>query len=123
MAPSKKKTTASSSTGGERKPRARTTSKRATAERPAAEADADVDGENEKSAPAIDAVLSNLERVVRQLEGGELPLEKALEQFEEGVRLARRGSALLDAVEQRVEVLLADSDDVAPFSEHAGDAQ
>ena len=62
-------------------------------------------------------------RVVRQLEGGELPLEKALEQFEEGVRLARRGSALLDAVEQRVEVLLADSDDVAPFSEHAGDAQ
>ncbi len=66
--------------------------------------------------PAIDEVLTNLEQIVKQLEGGELPLELALERFESGVRLARRGSALLDAVEQRVEVLLEGRDETAPFS-------
>ncbi len=66
--------------------------------------------------PAIDDVLTNLERIVKELEGGELPLEVALERFESGVRLARRGSALLDAVEQRVEVLLEGRDEVAPFA-------
>ncbi|MCA9689225.1 MAG: exodeoxyribonuclease VII small subunit [Myxococcales bacterium] len=66
--------------------------------------------------PAIDEVLRRLDDVVGALEGGELPLEAALTRFEEGVRLVRRGAALLDAVEQRVEVLLADRDEVAPFT-------
>ena len=64
---------------------------------------------------AIDAVLHNLERVVEELEAGELPLEAALQRFEEGVRLARQGGKLLDGLEQRVEVLLADRDEAAPF--------
>lgn len=66
--------------------------------------------------PAIDQVLVNLERVVAELEAGDLPLETALLRFEEGVRLARRGSALLDAVEQRVEVLLEGRDQPVPFA-------
>jgi len=65
--------------------------------------------------PAIDQVLVDLERVVAELEAGDLPLEVALQRFEAGVRLARRGSALLDAVEQRVEVLLDGRDQPAPF--------
>lgn len=69
-----------------------------------------------EQAPSIDEVLSGLERVVEELEGGELPLERALERFEEGVRLARQGGTLLDAVEQRVEVLLADGG-TEPFSD------
>ncbi|MEZ4452164.1 MAG: exodeoxyribonuclease VII small subunit [Nannocystaceae bacterium] len=64
---------------------------------------------------AIDEVLRNLERVVAELEGGELPLETALERFEAGVRLAREGGKLLDRIEERVEVLLADRDETAPF--------
>ena len=76
---------------------------------------------DDEPAPKIDEVLSGLERVVRELESGELPLESALAQFERGVRLARQGSALLDAVEQRVEVLLADRDAVAPFASGEGE--
>jgi exodeoxyribonuclease VII small subunit len=56
--------------------------------------------------PAIDQVLAELEHVVAELEAGDLPLEVALQRFETGVRLARHGGQLLDAVEQRVEVLL-----------------
>lgn len=64
----------------------------------------------------VDEILDGLEAVVHALEAGDLPLERALEQFEEGVRLARRGGKLLDAVEQRVERLLADRDETVPFS-------
>jgi len=64
---------------------------------------------------SIDEILDGLEEVVQELEAGDLPLEDALRRFEQGVSLARRGSTLLDAVEQRVEQLLADRDEAVPF--------
>ncbi len=64
----------------------------------------------------IDEILDGLEEVVVQLESGDLPLEDALRRFEDGVKLARRGSTMLDAVEQRVEQLLADRDETVPFA-------
>jgi exodeoxyribonuclease VII small subunit len=67
-------------------------------------------------AMGIDEILDGLEEVVQQLEAGDLPLEEALRRFEHGVGLARRGSTLLDAVEERVEQLLADRDEAVPFS-------
>jgi len=69
----------------------------------------------EATSPAIDQVLGDLERVVAELEAGDLPLESALKRFEDGVRLARQGGQLLDAVEQRVEMLLEGRDGTAPF--------
>jgi len=45
--------------------------------------------------------------IVAQLEGGDLPLEKSLALFEEGVRLARAAQLRLDHAEKRVEELLA----------------
>lgn len=65
--------------------------------------------------PGIDDILGRLERVVKDLEGGDLPLERALERFELGVKLARRGNQLLDGIEERVEMLLADRDEVVPL--------
>lgn len=65
---------------------------------------------------SIDEILDGLEAVVAELEAGELPLEDALRRFEHGVALARRGSSLLDAVEERVEQLLAERDETVPFA-------
>lgn len=79
----------------------------ASARKPEAAEDADL---------SIDEILDGLEEVVQQLEAGDLPLEDALARFEHGVSLARRGSMLLDAVEQRVEQLLADRDEAVPFT-------
>jgi exodeoxyribonuclease VII small subunit len=56
----------------------------------------------------FDQVLERLRQVVGRLEQGSLPLEQALRSFEEGVRLSRRGSSILDAAEHRVELLLKD---------------
>ncbi len=65
--------------------------------------------------PKIDEVLERLEGVVEELESGDLPLEQALTHFEEGVKLARQGGLLLDAIEERVEVLLANRGETVPF--------
>jgi exodeoxyribonuclease VII small subunit len=73
-------------------------------------------GEAVEEGLGIDEILDGLEAVVQQLEAGDLPLEEALRRFEHGVGLARRGSTLLDAVEERVEQLLADRDEAVPFS-------
>ena len=75
-----------------------------------------VDGGAAEDSMGIDEILDRLETVVQALEAGELPLEEALRRFEHGVGLARRGSALLDAVEERVEQLLSDRDETVPFT-------
>lgn len=81
-------------------PMARSRKRDATPEAAPEEAEAGTGG--------IDGVLDGLEAVVSELESGELPLEQALLRFEHGVKLARKGGAMLDAVEERVETLLAD---------------
>ncbi len=50
--------------------------------------------------------MERLERVVSELEHGDLPLEEALSRFEEGVRLARLGAQRIETAERRVEALL-----------------
>src|SRR5918998_2233336 len=58
----------------------------------------------------FEASLAALERIVRELERGELPLEKSLELFEQGVRLSRECQERLNEAERRIEVLLKDDD-------------
>ena len=54
--------------------------------------------------------LAALERIVRELERGELPLEKSLELFEQGVKLSRECQERLNEAERRIEVLLKDDE-------------
>lgn len=65
----------------------------------------------------FDDVIERLRQVVARLEEGNLSLEQSLQAYEQGVGLARRGHALLDEVERRVEVLVkgADGDSVEPL--------
>ena len=50
--------------------------------------------------------LDELEKVVKQLEGGDLPLEKSLELFERGVSLSDSCRKQLESAETRVEILV-----------------
>lgn len=54
--------------------------------------------------------LNELEKIVGQLEEGDLPLEKSLKLFEDGVRLSRECRERLTEAERRIEVLMKDSD-------------
>ena len=55
---------------------------------------------------SFEQAMQQLERIVVQLEQGELPLEKALEQFEEAVKLSRLSQQKLQQAEQKVSQLL-----------------
>jgi len=57
---------------------------------------------------SFEASLEALERIVKQLESGDLPLEKSLELFEQGIRLSRECQERLTQAERKIEVLLRD---------------
>ena len=54
----------------------------------------------------FEGALKRLEQIVEALESGDLPLEKALKKFEEGVQLSTLCTRQLDETEKRVEILL-----------------
>ncbi len=55
--------------------------------------------------------LKQLEQIVQELESGNLPLEKAMKKFEEGVKLSKFCSEKLDETEKKISVLLHDNKD------------
>jgi len=55
---------------------------------------------------SFEASTERLARIVEELEKGELPLERALHLFEEGVGLARSAEDRIKNAERRVEELL-----------------
>jgi exodeoxyribonuclease VII small subunit len=59
---------------------------------------------------SFEASYKELESIVQQLEAGDLPLEKSLELYEQGVRLWRECHKRLDEAERRVEILLEGND-------------
>lgn len=64
------------------------------------------DKENKK----FEEALQELEKVVEQLESGDLSLEDSLAAFEEGVRLVKYCNQKLTEVERRIELLVKDKE-------------
>lgn len=54
--------------------------------------------------------LDSLEKIVQQLEQGDLSLDEALKQFEKGVALARECQDALKQAEQKINLLTAKSE-------------
>ena len=54
----------------------------------------------------LEKSLAQLEDLVLELESGDLPLEKAMKKFEEGIKLTRGCQTALKEAEQKVEILL-----------------
>ena len=70
---------------------------------------------SEPEKPAtFEAGLDELESVVKELESGDLPLERALELFEKGMKLSAACRTQLEAAETRVEILTRRGDKVQP---------
>jgi exodeoxyribonuclease VII small subunit len=70
--------------------------------------------EEDKPAPSFEASLAELEALVKQLESGELPLEKAIEVFERGIALSEACRQQLEAAETKVEILLRRNNKLEP---------
>ncbi len=55
---------------------------------------------------SFEAAMQRLEEIAAALEAGDLPLEKSLEMFEEGVELSKYCAAKLEEAEQRLKRLI-----------------
>ncbi len=63
-----------------------------------------------KEKKKFEEAVGELERVVEQLESGELSLEDSLAAFENGVRLVKLCNQKLTEVERKIELLVKDKD-------------
>ena len=74
--------------------------------------------------PTFEEAMERLEKIVRDLEEEELPLEKSLSIFEEGVGLSKMLNKKLNEAEEKVEILLRDEKggtSARPFDAGEGD--
>ncbi|UJF31250.1 exodeoxyribonuclease VII small subunit [Paenibacillus hexagrammi] len=58
---------------------------------------------------SFEQAMEQLERIVGQLESGDVPLEKAIELYQEGVRLSHLCGLKLEQVEKKIEMLVEGS--------------
>ena len=66
--------------------------------------------------------MQQLEQIVQDLESGDLPLEKAIKRFEEGIKLSKYCNAKLDESEKRITILTQDTSGSVseiPFEENS----
>ncbi len=62
-----------------------------------------------KDQEPFEKILERLEQNVQKLESGDVPLENAIELFEEGIRLSRELNSRLSAAEEKIKQLTKDS--------------
>jgi len=68
----------------------------------------------EKPAASFENGLQELEQIVKEMESGDLPLERALELYEKGMKLSERCRKQLEEAETRIEMLVRKGDRVLP---------
>ena len=67
--------------------------------------------------PTFEEKLAQLENIVNQLEQGDVPLEKALDQFKAGVKLSQDlEKTFLKTAEKTVTGMVSDDGTTQPFS-------
>lgn len=67
-----------------------------------------------KSASHFEEAMEELEKLVEQMERGELSLEESLKSFERGIKLTRTCQQALQDAEQKVQILLEKNGQQSP---------
>ncbi len=63
------------------------------------------DTEHKEDTESFEQALQKLETIVEQLERGDVPLEQAIDLFQEGMRLSRLCNRKLEHVERKIDML------------------
>lgn len=74
----------------------------------------------------FEEALKKLEKIVENLEDGNLSLDDALGKYEEGIRLSKMCAKKLEVAKKKVEILLKSEDgsvEVRPFDDKAADEE
>lgn len=73
-----------------------------------------------KQEKTFDESLNELEKIVEKLEQGDVPLEEALDKFQEGITLSRKLKKTLQDAEESLAKIVTENGDEELFEE--GDA-
>ena len=76
--------------------------------------EANLEAAGQDAKPSFETGLLELEKIVKEMEGGELPLERAIELFEKGMKLSDVCRKQLEEAETRVEILMRRGEKVVP---------
>ena len=69
----------------------------------------------EKKVPSFEENLEKLESIVKKLETGEVPLDEAIDNFNEAMKLAKTCDEKLKNAEESITKLVKDNGDVVDF--------
>ena len=57
----------------------------------------------------FETAMKQLEQIVQDLESGDMPLEKAIKKFEEGIQISKYCTEKLDESEKKITILMQDA--------------
>ncbi|MBO8154831.1 MAG: exodeoxyribonuclease VII small subunit [Bacillaceae bacterium] len=72
--------------------------------------------EEKKMDISFEEAIEKLEEIVEKLEDGDVPLEKAIDFYQEGMNLAKFCNDKLVKVEKQMEQIMQENGEFAPFS-------
>ena len=73
--------------------------------------------------PSFEKALARLEAIVKEMEGGEVSLEKMMAYFEEGTELVKYCTTKLGEVEKKIEMLVKKGDEIVTEPFEAEDSE
>jgi exodeoxyribonuclease VII small subunit len=71
---------------------------------------------DEKTEISFEEAMKQLEEIVEKLETGEVPLEKAIQYYQEGMKLSKLCSEKLGNVEKQMQQIMNEHGELEPFS-------
>jgi exodeoxyribonuclease VII small subunit len=70
----------------------------------------------EQNVLSFEEAIKEIETIVQKLEQGDVPLEKAIEYFQEGIKLSQICKEKLTKVEKQMTMILNEQGEQAPFT-------
>jgi exodeoxyribonuclease VII small subunit len=71
---------------------------------------------SEEKEYTFEEAMEELEKIVDKLEEGDVPLEEAIDRFQEGMKLSKFCHDRLQKIETQMEKILQEDGNLAPFS-------
>lgn len=63
-----------------------------------------------KENKSFEEMMQDLEKIAKDLEGGELSLDESVKKFEEGMEISKECSEILENAEKKISILVKNSD-------------
>lgn len=81
------------------------------------------DQQSQTNEVSFEQAMEELEKIVTALENGDVPLEKAIELFQDGMNLSKLCGNKLEQIERKIEMLIEENGEVTkkPFPDNQGD--